>query len=190
MTMNVRQLIRQYNRPLGILIGFIRLGEAFLEPDDDYVEKGRRRVFETAQRLFGDYHTFIYNIGNADYVTTVDMTPDELEELLWENGYKRNLVSARKYRIPPDGAKQWAHGSWALYNNEGHQHHVYIFESKDGGTDLYAHTEDNATDPAAHLHVEDDEDDIAGMKHADPAALLELFDNTSIEYKKRDFNND
>lgn len=179
-------LIRNFERPLNNLLHRIRTIEKYLGPDEDWVEDDRRILFETFNGFLG--YTTIYDIGTTDYVTTAHVSPDAFEEILYEEGYKRNLISGRKRR-DVDGTKQYAHGSWAKYFNEDeHQHHVWIFESPDGGTDVYAHAEDNVTDSAAHLHVRDDEDDIGGMIRAAPRGLYDILNEHNIEYSNNDEN--
>lgn len=158
----------------------------FLGPEDDWVEDDRRILFELAQQHLGHIHTFIYDINDIDYVTSVHASPDAVERILHAEGFERNLISARKCR-QTEGGKQYAHGSWAKYygDENDHQHHVFIFENEHGGTDIYAHYEDNATDSAAHLHVRDDEDDIKGMKRAYAGDLYGIFDKRQLDYGKK-----
>lgn len=182
MSKAARYIINNYEQELAAILAGIRKVEELLGPSDDWVEDDRRILFEFADMVLGDYYVFVYNVGNADYVTTAHASPDAIERLLDTNGYDRNLVSGRKFREHHDGGKQWAEGSWALYDGEGHQHHVYLFESPSGGTDIYAHYEDNVTDPAAHLHVRDDEDDIVGMRRGDPGSVYNILDRNQISY--------
>lgn len=184
--MSVYDTLNKYEPLLVAIFKVIRSFEETLGPDDDWVEDDRRILFEWLDKHFGDMHKFVYNIGNADYVMTADASPDKVEELLYDADYRRNLISARKAREHHDGGRQWAHGSWADDDGD-HQHHVFIFESPDGGTDVYAHYEDSPLDPDAHLNLDDGEDDIEGMKRAYVGPLDDLFEEESIETHKRDF---
>lgn len=168
-------VIRNFEPQLNALLAAIRKFEEYLGPEDDWIEDDRRVLFEAIDGLFG--YSTVYDIDDTDYVFTVNASPDGVEEILYAEEYKRNLVSGRKRR-EIDGKKQYAHGSWAKYSDGGEkQHHVWLFETPAGNTDIYAHYEDNVTDSAGHLHVRDDEDDVVGMKRAYPGALPEIFES-------------
>ena len=175
-----RRVITNHERKLRLIFRLIRGVESFLGPEDDWVEDDRRRLFEWLQKRYGDSYTFVYHIDDTDYVTSVPLSPDEVDVLLHNNSYERNLVSGRKYRTY-NGSKQWAHASWARYYIPEQQHHVFLFENEDNGTDIYAHYEDDVVDPAAHLHIRDDDDDIVGMQRADPGPLYDIFEREGVE---------
>lgn len=154
------KLIRSYRKPLGKLLGAVRRVEEYLGPEDDWVEDDRRILYEAADKFLRPLgRPTIRNIdqrGAGDYVTTAAASPDEVEVALDDAGYDRNLLSTRKYRSAHDGGRQWAVGSYVLDPADTDwQHHVYIFPSPDGGTDIYAHRETSVRDP--HGHVTDEQ---------------------------------
>lgn len=155
-------------RPL--LAGVRRL-ERRLGPEDDWVEDDRRVIFEAADRLLRPLgRPTIRNVGDSDHIASVDASPDAVEELLAEEDYQRNLLSSRKYRDHHNGGRQWAVGSWVLDpRDQGWQHHVYLFESRDGGTDVYAHREASVRNPDEH-HGGDE------MERGVSMGLLEVLD--------------
>lgn len=166
------------------LMGAVRRAERFLGPEDDWVEDDRRIVFEAAQRLLGGLHNFVYHKGDEEYVTTVKCSPDEFEEAIMPP-YQRNLASARKYRTYHGGGKQWACGSFSLDVGEGEsglseQHHIYIFETEDGHTDVHAHRETSVTEGAEHLTE-------SHQRDADPHNLFGILDRAGLEYEDRNY---
>lgn len=151
---------------LEAFVGAVRHAERFLGPDDDWVEDDRRAVYEGAQWLFGDLHTFVREKGPADYICTVTADDDEVESALQAKGYQRNLASTRKYRTHHDGGTQWAIGSWVadgIMDDNGleYQHHVYLFPTESGRIDMYGHREVSASEGAEHLTETD-------QTHGDP----------------------
>lgn len=153
--------------------------ERLLGPSDDWVEDDRRILFETAQTLFGRWHTFIREKSTRDYLTTAKASPD-MVELALSISYQRNLVSSRKYRVY-DGHRQWAVGSYVVDDSDI-QHHVYLFPREDGMTDVYAHTEDSVSDPREHLSGSGS----AGMaqQHATSGSVFDCLDAENIEYAR------
>lgn len=162
----------------------VRRVERFLGPEDDWVEDDRRILYEAAQRHLGHLHTFTREKGPADYVTTVKANPDEVEEALMPP-YQRNLVSTRKYRTYHGGGKQWACGSFVIDGIRGEhgyveQHHVYLFETKDGHTDVHAHRETSATEGDEHLTE-------TNQEQGDPHVLFDVFDRAGLSYHDRGY---
>lgn len=96
-------------------------------------------------------------------MTTAAVSPDEVEVAI-NSKYQRNLLSTRKYRVV-DGYKQWAVGSW-VYDPEDEpwQHHVYLFDTPDGKTDIYAHKEASVRNPSDHHK--------SWQTHGDPDGIL------------------
>lgn len=166
------------------LMAAVRRAERFLGPEDDWVEDDRRILFEAAQRHLGHLHPFAYEKNTSEYVTTVKCSPDELEAAIMPP-YQRNLASARKYRTYHGGGKQWACGSFVIDNLRGdgglvEQHHVYIFETEDGYTDVHAHRETSVTEGAEHLTDSHQND-------ADPHVLFDILDRRGLAYHDRGY---
>ena len=155
----------------------VRRVERFLGPEDDWVEEDRRIVSEAAQSHLGHLHTFVYHVGEADYILTTECSPDQFERVITPT-YQRNLLSGRKYRTGHSGGKQWAVGSYVIDpTDERWQHHVYIFPAKGGGTDVYAHKETSVREGAEHLTDK--------MHRAEPHNLFDLLDHEGVEYESR-----
>lgn len=177
----VDTVIRQFEPQLATLLGYLRRAEQFLGPEDDWVEDDRRVLFEAIDPLLRPLgRSTITEKGENDYVATVSRTPDEVEVILDDQGYQRNILSTRKYRAHHDGGKQWAVGSWVLDPSDtDSQHHVYLFRSPDGGTDIYAHSEASVTEPAEH-------DGGDALVPGDPKNLESIFNRRAISFNERD----
>jgi len=142
-------LAKRYEPVLSRIAACVRRAERFLGPDDDWVEDARRRLYTAAHGVL-DQRT-IKAKSARDYVTTVEASPDTVEEALHPQ-YERNLVSTRKYRTVKEDERQWACGSWVHDPPDTEtQHHVFLFEAPDGRTDLYAHYETSVRDPDGHF---------------------------------------
>jgi len=193
---------RKLDPLLESVIPAVRRAERFLGPEDDWVEDDRRILYEAAQRHLGGLHTFTREKGPADYVTTVKADPDTVEGALMPP-YQRNLVSTRKYRTYHDGGKQYACGSFVIdgLSGESHdsvetrqaspndiagdhgyveQHHVYLFETADGHTDVHAHRETSATEGDEHLTE-------TNQEQGDPHVLFDVFDRAGLAYHDRGY---
>lgn len=159
-------------------MGVVRYLEQFLSPNDDWIEDDRRVLFDSLDGLGG--HTFTREKGTDDYITTADVSSDVVEQTLADAGYQRNLASTRKYRTHHSGGKQWAVGSW-VYDppQTDTQHHVYLFPSKGGGTDIYGHFETSVR--AGKEHITDTE-----QVHGDPnGRVADALQQADIEHTNR-----
>jgi hypothetical protein len=152
--MGYKDLIRRKATSLlSRLLAGVRSLTGFLTPRDDWIEWVRgfllRSVHPLATRVG---RPTIREKGPADYVCTVPIPAESLEQVLYPT-YRRNFLATKKYR-EPSGDRQWAAGSWVhTHTFDGKdQHHVYVFPAPDGGTDVYAHREANVTDPDGHQH--------------------------------------
>lgn len=132
----------------------IRQIESSLGPEDDWVEKDRRILFEWLDSHFS--HPFTFEKGVEDYICTAYTNSDIVEKALSAAGYHRNVLSTRKYRTHHSGGKQWAVGSWVyeLSHDEDEkylkQHHIYLFEYKPH-CDIYGHLETSVREGKEHI---------------------------------------
>ncbi len=177
-------MIQKLDSMLEDVIAAVRRAERFLGPEDDWVEDDRRIVFEAAQRYFGHLHTFTKEKAPNEYVATVDATPNEVERALMPP-YQRNLASNRKYRTYHDGGKQWACGAFVITGLDGphgydEQHHVYLFETEDGKTDVHAHRETAAKEGIEHITE-------THQEHGEERNLFDLFERHGLNYEIRDY---
>jgi hypothetical protein len=172
-------LVRRFRKPLSHIMGAVRRVERFLGPEDDWVEDDRRALFERLDGLLG--HSFTMEKSPRDYITTANATSDAVEQALDAAGYQRNLASTRKYRTHHEGGKQWAVGSWVLDPTDTEtQHHVFLFEAPDGGTDVYGHREATVRDPVNHV--------TDGVIPGDPHDhLRDALDASTMQYGERKF---
>jgi len=162
------KFIKRVAPTLSKTIGYIRSGTAYLTPKDDWVEGIKKRI-AVSFHPFADYfgRPLIKEKPDAEQFATTEATPDEVEQALYGR-YQRNLTSTRKYRMRK-GKRDWAVGSW-VHDPEDTlwQHHVYLFERENGGTDLYAHKETSAEhDPYGHVtdgHSDGDPNSIARVQ--------------------------
>jgi len=159
--MYATSIAKEYRNELSILLGCVRSVEAFLGPEDDWVEEDRRILYEAVDGLLG--HTMVTEGNEDDYVCTTNSTPNDVENALHPT-FERNLVSTRKYREHHTGGRQWACGSWVM-DLGSDQLHVYLFETKYGNTDVYAHLEPAVTSPVEHL-------DTSTGVHGDPTGVI------------------
>ena len=163
---------------LTYLLSAVRYCERFLGPDDDWIEEDRRIAHEAAQRLFGDYHTFVHEEKPQNYVTTVDVDDDTVEQIIHPY-YQRNIAASRKYRDHHDGGKQWAVGSYVFDPpSKEWQHHVTLYPTADGRTDVYSHTETSVREGFDHLS-----DGVS--KRGNEKELFTLLNKASVSYGPR-----
>lgn len=114
-----------------------------LGPHSDWVEVLRLcslwALDPILERRFGGPGS-AYQLNDDEYVATVDVNPEVVEERLWELGARRNLLAAAK--TVSDGRRE--QGSWAYRGDplpDTEQIHIMLFLNGDGGTDIYAHRE-------------------------------------------------
>lgn len=88
--------------------------------------------------------------ANDEFVCSVEVPELELAQALWENGYRWNPLSTKKYREIE--TRQWSILSAAFRDSvtDDKQHHVYVFRAGGGILDIYAHEEASVTDPTDH----------------------------------------
>jgi len=167
---------------LELVIPSVRRVERFLGPEDDWVEDDRRILYEAAQRHLGHLHKFTREKGRYDYATTAHADPNAVERALSRHGYQRNLASSRKYRTHHGGGKQWAVGSYVFDPTDTDwQHHVYLFPSPDGGTDVYGHRETSVREGSEHVTN-------TNQTHGDPNGRVRgLLSEAGIPFGRRKF---
>jgi hypothetical protein len=162
------KFIKRVASPLSTTIGYIRDGTSHLTPKDDWVEGLKKRaaliVHPYADALG---RPLVKEKPDAEQFATTAVDSDKVEAAL-HGRYQRNLTSTRKYR-KRDGERDWAVGSWVHDPDDTEwQHHVYLFDRPDRGTDLYAHKETSAEhDPYGHVtdgHSDGDPDAIARVQ--------------------------
>ena len=161
--MNVQELI--FNDPLysAILVivlavvGF--LSRLYVGPEDDWVEAYKRKwAIRLDPYVAQVWRPLLIQKHVGQYVATVDIDPDALERIAHQAGYIENDISNVKFRILPDGTRQYTVGQMKISEpNSARQWHLFIFPGHDGaGTDLYQHGETDwdpseGGSPEAHL---------------------------------------
>jgi hypothetical protein len=184
------KLIYKFDGQIRTLLGAVRRCERFLSHNDDWVEQLRKVVWQAAHRLTDRYgRPAVRQKHTYDYVTTVRVDSDRVEQFLDNSGYQRNLISTRKHRVK-FGQKSWANGSWVLDGRtvsddvlaDDMQHHVYLFDTDDGECDVYAHTEPSVLRPSRHSGGDE-------MEHATALGLYDLFDRHGVAYYERSLDN-
>lgn len=130
------------------------IGRSSLGADADWWETVRRTTLPQLNRLAArnGLGYAAYTLSWDEYVGRLEIPPERVEVLLEEAGFERMPLAAFKY--DPVGRPEV--GSWAY--RDGHpltaarQDHVMLFAVGDGerpmATDLYAHNEFNAFNPA------------------------------------------
>jgi hypothetical protein len=83
-----------------------------------------------------------YELSDAEYVGRIHESPEDVEQLLWNHGYRRNTLSA--FKTTPDDREQI--GAWVYRGDQvddDRQVDTMLFRASEGehGTDVYAHEE-------------------------------------------------
>ncbi len=143
----------------------------------------RRRLwplFDLALSVFGGYAS--REVGDDGYVGSVEMTLEEVEELLDGAGFEFEVVAALKHRSCPRGAEVSA-GSWVLRESwlTRQQLHVHLFSGRDDRyTDVYAHYEPSwIRSPVEHYRSNRLEFEVGGE------VVWELLEEAGVEPLQR-----
>lgn len=102
----------------------------------------------------------------GEYVAHSEWSVAEIFAKLVASGGSPHLINSLKRRELPYGRGQLtaAHVVWT--HDDGTQTEAFLFQSADGGTDVYAHHEDSVTSPREHLDGSDQVDgDPRGVVH-------------------------
>ena len=128
----------------------VRVVERYCGPYTQVLEEIRKILFRGAHVVGGHIHPIVYHKDTEDYLVSTSLSPTAVTALLYPT-YHRNFMSSVKYRTY-NGDSQYTHSSW-VYDptDEPTQHHVYIFPTDAGGTDIYTHTETSVREGAEHL---------------------------------------
>ena len=127
--------------------------QQWLGPAADWWELLRRRglplLDRLARRRLPGQHYAAYTLSLDEVVGTIDASPEEVEQLLWDSGAKRMPLAA--YKTLPDGRTEV--GSWAWRDGllAPKQTHVMLFDGDNGRTLVAAHKEANALNPFTAL---------------------------------------
>jgi len=145
----IKELIES-DPQLAAIVGafFVVLGLAqyFLGPDDDWVETRREKYLLELHEIlsiFGGYAK-VTKEGPGEYVYSVKVGEEELEEILYSGGYHRNVIAAKKERIKPDGEKELSLNSWVHRPSlmaDMQSHATNYPGHKEGEVDIYHHYE-------------------------------------------------
>jgi len=143
-------------KPLVLGIGVVILNPIInvglrwnLDPEDDWWEDARQAtlpVLDSYAERYGEYTT--YPLAPEEYAGTAPMPPEEFEQRLAAERFKRNPIAALK----TNPASEQEVGSWAYRDGPlaRRQLHVMLFEREtDNGlqTDVYAHEEYSSLHP-------------------------------------------
>jgi len=138
------------------------LGRRTLGADDDWWNALRRTLLPWLDEQADSSGLYAaYELDPREFVGTVDLSVDEVEEELEALGFDRNPLAALKYA--PDGRPE--RSSWALRDLPAYfddlpplaqaavaalqedQLHVMLFERPDGRTDVAVHHEASSINP-------------------------------------------
>jgi hypothetical protein len=159
---------------VGLVVLYGVLGRSALGPDADYWEPLRTRlipILDRALRSVGGYAEM--ESYGREYAGTIHADPEQVEIMLYEQGYHRNPLSSLK-TLAADKSHDASVGSWA-YRESQHavvpnclalrQTHVTLYRQSgpDGQhTALYAHNEYSSINPfVAWLHYRGKGADVA-----------------------------
>lgn len=167
------------------LIGI--LGRQYLGPEDDWIELKKQNLFKRLDPFTSKmgYPLLRQKRVNEYVCSTVELDPDAVEVTLHDCDYEENDISNAKYRILPDGTREWNVGQLA-YSVEGtdKQWHAYLFPGHGTyGCDIYQHGEvdwdpSQGGDPEGHLTT-------PFNARGDPEEILELcFRTHEVEFER------
>lgn len=130
---------------------------ALLGPEHDYWNGFRAAVLPGLSKAGIEFGPFQVNrVHDSEFACTVRGSLEDIEQMLHEAGYDRNLLAGIKVREGGDGSEQYEATSWAKRHSDNpaipdalsiYQTHVFAFDNEDGTFDLYAHHEYNSMNP-------------------------------------------
>lgn len=179
----IRNALEQNQELYGLVIAafiILSLLQRQLGPKDDWVETYRDKYWikiHEALSLLGGYA--IIEKGKREYVYSVKVNEDKLEEVLYRGGYHRNVLAAKKYRRL-SGKEEPSEGSWVSRPSilADMQNHATIFPGhNEGELDIYHHYETSwVRHPIKHyFNVE--------QTGGDPEGVLQsALEQSDIEY--------
>lgn len=133
---------------VGAFVLHVIIGRSNLGADADWWEDVRRGVLPQLNRFArrNGLGYAAYDLDEREFAGSLALEPEETELVLQALGFTRMPLAAFKYA--PDGRPEI--GSWARRDRlvAKRQLHVMLFEGEEGQTDLYAHDEYNAFNPA------------------------------------------
>jgi len=144
-----------YNHPLlKPTLTTVRAVEPLFGANADSIEHTRQWLWNALDGTAG--HSFVYDKTEEDYVGTVRLPVDVVEQTLVENGYQRNFASAVKRIEGVQADSAWVqdppHFDHGYPVDKGpYQHDVYLIGRGDK-TDVYAHFENSVRAPEKHLN--------------------------------------
>lgn len=145
---NIAEQIQNNPEIAAVIAGiFVLLGAAqyFLGPKDDWVEGYREKYWFKLHEfltIFGGYA--VVTKGPEEYVYSVKVGEEKLEEILYKGKYHRNVIAAKKKRTLPSGEEDRSLNSWVNRPSllADMQDHATNFPGhKDSEIDIYHHYE-------------------------------------------------
>jgi len=119
----------------------------YLGPAADYWETLRSVLLPLLARRVPRIK-WSYTLHEREYVGRIDESPEEVEQLLWEHGFRRMPLAA--YKTLSDGTGEVGSWAWRESLTADKQLHVMLFPDQDG-TAVYAHAEFSAINPVVAL---------------------------------------
>lgn len=164
------------------IVGIV--SRVYLGPQSDWVEAFKQKwVTKLDPILSIVWRSFLRQKTNDEYVCSTTILPDAVEKALHHGGYTENDLSSVKYRVLPDGTRQYNAGQLKFSEpNSSRQWHVYLFPGyKHNGTDCYQHGEadwDPSEGGGLEQHLNSDQ--ISG----DPESVLrDVLDAQGVSYE-------
>lgn len=145
----VRRLVVSLIVTLGATVGFIHVYALPVRWNIGPSARWWRRVRRLASAIAGEWfdeRAAPRPVTEGEYAGMTAGPLEEVEELLWRNGFVRNPFSRLKTRGSQLEAGSWAYRESALANR---QLHVMLFTRDDGDVDVYAHEEPSSVNPLA-----------------------------------------
>lgn len=161
-----------------IVLGYLQRG---LGSEDDWVETVREKWWFKIDEALNDFGGYASGpLPSSQYVFTVEVGEEEVEEILYRGGYHRNPIAAKKIRNLPHGGSDDSLNSWVQRESllAEMQDHATVFPGhKDGTVDIYHHYETSwVSHPYKHYL---DVKQIGG----DPEGTLEdALEQSDVEY--------
>lgn len=161
-----------------IVLGYLQQG---LGPEDDWVETVREKWWFKIDEVLNDFGGYASGpLPSSQYVFTVEVGEEKVEEILYRGGYHRNPIAAKKIRNLPHGGSDNSLNSWVQRESllAEMQDHATVFPGHDKGTvDIYHHYETSwVSQPRKHyLNVKQIDGDPEGT-------LEDALEQSDVEY--------
>jgi len=178
----VRLAVERYSQVTATLTAILTIAvivQRFLGPRADWVEKRRKRFLIGVSELLsatgldtlGFYVTG--HLSAESHACTVKSDIDTVEKLLYQAGYRRNLLAALKIKVGSNSVE--SDGSWVYRESvtAKKQYHVTLVDT-DSGVKIYEHKEFSIIHPIKHYFGTPEPSDMVTSKLKEVAGDVDV----------------